>query len=464
MALGRGLTEAEEREHSQVTVISYRFWQEAFARDPEALGKTLYIKGDAFTIVGVTAPSFLGVSYSGAMDFWIPLQTRPELNAWGEPATDTARLGSPKWWDIPMLARLRPGILPDQAQRILQPTFWQAASEGIGTLDPKRWPAHLGFEPVRGIPGAADHYRTSLEIMMALVGLVLLIACTNVALLIIARNSVRQREFAVRMAVGARASRIFRQLLTESVLLVSAGGRAGLGAGRRSNAGFGSLGPDRCRSFSRLACAVFYRRRRIVVGSHLLACSPARHHAHRHRTGTEEQQPEHEPKPRPGPGRQRGHGVANRHVPRTAGGLVAHRAQPLELRAAGPGMQAQSLLVFDVTPQNISSDAAGTRLLSPSARSHPGDSRRPGRIAGPQPAWLGLDTPPKALPWTESSRATRPAHVWRPTTTMSAPDSFRPWASPCCKAAALPARTQRTGQVLWWSMRSSFGASSKTER
>ena len=156
MALGRGFTEAEEREHSPVTVISYRFWQEAFARDPGVIGKTFYIKSVPFTIVGVAAASFYGVSHSGAMDFWIPLQTRPELNAWGEPPTKVSWLGSPNWWAIPMLARLRPGISPDQAQNILQPTFWQAASEGAGKLDPKVWPAHLGFEPVRGIPGAAD--------------------------------------------------------------------------------------------------------------------------------------------------------------------------------------------------------------------------------------------------------------------------------------------------------------------
>ncbi len=227
MVLGAGLTEAQEREHSPVAVINYRFWRDGFARDPDVRGKTLYIKSIPFTIVGVTAPSFNGVSYSGAVDFWVPLQTNPQLNAWGEPESDVSRLGSPKWWDLPMLARLRFGIQPDKAQRILQPTFWQAATEGAGQLDPKRWPAHLGFDPLRGIPGAQDRYRTPLEIMMALVGLVLLIACTNVALLVIARNTVRQREFAVRMALGAQASRVFRQLLVESGLLVGSGALLG---------------------------------------------------------------------------------------------------------------------------------------------------------------------------------------------------------------------------------------------
>jgi predicted permease len=227
MALGAGLSEAEEREHSSVAVISYRLWREAFALDKTAIGRTLYIKSVPFTIVGVTAPAFNGVSHSGIVDFWIPLQTDPRLNAWGAPASNVARLGSPKWWDMPLLARLRPGILPAQAQQILQPTFWKAASEGIGELDSKQWPARLGFEPVRGIQGAQDRYRTPLEIMMALVVLVLMIACINVALLLLARNSVRQREFAVRMALGARSSRVFRQLLVESMLLVGVGAALG---------------------------------------------------------------------------------------------------------------------------------------------------------------------------------------------------------------------------------------------
>jgi predicted permease len=357
MALGRGLTEAEEREHRPVTVVSYRFWQEAFARNPEALGKTLYVKGIAFTIVGVTAPSFLGVSYSGAMDFWIPLQTRPELNAWGEPATDNARLGSPKWWDIPMLARLRPGISPSQARRILQATFWQAASEGVGTLDPKRWPAHLGFDPVRGILGAADHYRTSLEIMMALVGLVLLIACTNVALLVIARNSVRQREFAVRIAVGARASRIFRQLLAESVLLVSAGGVLGwalavgatrvLAAWARIDAG---LAPDRHVLFFTVTIA--------CLSALAFSLVPLRGTM---RIAIEQELKSNNQSMSQSRGRVRGGNAAM--ALQIAMCLALLAASSLTVRSLlnydrqDLGVQAQSLLVFDVTPQNISSDA-----------------------------------------------------------------------------------------------------------
>jgi predicted permease len=357
IVMGRGMTEAEEREHSSIAVISYRFWQEAFARDPGAIGRTLYIKGIPFTIIGVTAPSFYGISPNGAMDFWIPLQSRPELNAWGEPVVDASYFGSPKWWDVPMLARLRPGISPEQAQHLLQPTFWQAASEGAGKLDPKRWPAHLGFDPVRGIPGAADRYRTPLEIMMALVGLVLLIACTNVALLVIARNTVRQREFAVRMAVGARASRIFRQLLTESMLLVTAGALFGwalamgatraLAAWARIDSG---LAPDWhvllftliVASLSALVFGFVPLRgaMRIAIEQELKSSSQNMSQSH---------------------SRMRGGNVAM--ALQIAMCLTLLAASSLTVRSLlnyerqDLGMQAQSLLVFDISPQSVSNNA-----------------------------------------------------------------------------------------------------------
>lgn len=227
MLRGLGFTEADERDHSSKVVISYSFWTEAFSRDPSALGKTLYIKNVPFTIVGVTPPPFYGVDPGSAVDFWIPLQTRPELNAWGVPVDSGTLYGSPKWWAVPMVARLAPGVSPQQAQQVLQPVFWQAASIGLGTIDPKQWPAHLGFASIQGIGSYEKFDKTPLKIMMALVALVLVIACTNVALLVVARNIARQREFAIRIATGARPSQIFRQLLTESVLLVFAGASLG---------------------------------------------------------------------------------------------------------------------------------------------------------------------------------------------------------------------------------------------
>lgn len=262
MAGGVGLVEADEREHSSKVVLSYGLWTTVFSRDTAAIGQTLYIRGIPFTIVGITAPGFFGVDAGHVADFWIPLQTRPELNAWGFPGDIGTLYTSPKWWAVPMVARLAPGVSPDQASQAVQGVFWQAATLPLGTLDYKRWPASLGFTPIRGIADYANSYREPVELMMALVGLVLLIACTNVALLILARCTGRQREFAIRIATGASSVRILRQLVAESLVVVGAGATLGwllaLAATRllahwaRIDAG---LSPDRRVLFLTLAIA-----------------------------------------------------------------------------------------------------------------------------------------------------------------------------------------------------------------
>jgi predicted permease len=222
---GRGFSLADEQDHAQVMVISYDYWTRRFSRDPAVLGKTLFIKNVAFTIIGIASRGFRGVEAANATDFWIPLQNRPELNAWG--TAGGSLYGAPKWWCLPLMVRLRPNVTPTQAQNALQSTFGEAAKTGLGTIDPKQWKPLLAFDPAIGIEGYNQQYREPVRILMGLVSLVLLIACTNVALLILARNEVRQREFSLRMAVGAERVHLFRQLLTESSLLVMAG--AGLG-------------------------------------------------------------------------------------------------------------------------------------------------------------------------------------------------------------------------------------------
>lgn len=227
MAAGVGLTDVDEQNHTAKVVISYGFWTKAFSRNPAAIGQTLYVRGVPLTIVGVTAPGFVGVDPGAPDDFWIPLQNRPELNAWGYPADEGLLYTFPKWWAIPLVARLAQGVSPQQASSALQGIFWHAAIAPQGELDFDKWPASLGFTPIRGIADYARSYREPVEMMMALVGLVLLIACTNVALLILARGASRQREFAIRIATGASSLRILRQLALDSVAIVFAG--AGLG-------------------------------------------------------------------------------------------------------------------------------------------------------------------------------------------------------------------------------------------
>lgn len=224
---GRGFTLDDEKNHSPVTVLSYGYWARRFAGHPSVLGETLYVKGIPFTIVGVAAPGFQGVEPASLTDFWIPLQNRPELNAWGIPADRNTLYGTPRWWCLPLLARLRSQVTPMQAQNALQSTFGEAAKTGIGTIDPKQWKPLLDFAPAIGIGIYTQAYRKPVQILMGLVLLVLLIACTNVALLLIARNEARQREFGLKIAIGAGKAHLFRQLFSESLVLVAAG--AGLG-------------------------------------------------------------------------------------------------------------------------------------------------------------------------------------------------------------------------------------------
>jgi predicted permease len=224
---GRGFSLQDEKNHAPLVVLSYDYWTRSYARDPSVVGQTLYIKGIPMTVVGVAVHGFNGIEPAAATDFWIPLQTRPELNAWGTPAGNNTLYGSPKWWCLRMMSRLQPGVTPMQAQQAITGTYAEVVKQTIGPVDPKQWKPLLEFVPARGIGGYNDQYREPLRILMGLVGLVLLIACTNVAMMVQARNTVRHREFSLRLAIGAGRAAIFRQLLCESLLLVSAGAALG---------------------------------------------------------------------------------------------------------------------------------------------------------------------------------------------------------------------------------------------
>jgi predicted permease len=227
MARGRGFALADETSHAPIVVLSYDYWTRSFARDPEIVGQTIYIKGLPFTVVGIAAHGFKGVEPGMSADFWIPLQNRPELNAWGQPASFDTLYGSPKWWCFRMMARLRPDVAPARAQQALAGSLTAVVKQTVGSFDPTVWKPLVDFAPARGIGGYSQSYGTPVGILMGLVGLVLLIACTNVAMMVQARNTAREHEFSLRMAIGAGQGNIFRQLLCESLLLVSAG--AGLG-------------------------------------------------------------------------------------------------------------------------------------------------------------------------------------------------------------------------------------------
>lgn len=230
MSAGQPFAAVDETKHSQVAVISYGYWNRRFHRAPGVIGQALYIKGVPFTIIGVAAPHFYGVESGGvSTDVWVPLQINPELNAWGVPANSKQTLyGSPNWWTLMLMARLKPGLTSHQALTQVNPVFARAAYETNSKNVPGKGPnLELQMAPARGLGTANSQYQDPLRVLMGMVALVLVIACVNIVMLLLARNSMREREFALRLALGAGRAPLLRQLFTESILLVVSGALLG---------------------------------------------------------------------------------------------------------------------------------------------------------------------------------------------------------------------------------------------
>lgn len=222
---GRGFTEQDEADHAPIAVISYNYWTRRFARSPNVLGTTLYVNGIGLTIVGVAGQGFEGLEEGRSTDFWIPLQSRPELNAWGNPPIEgKTYIADPTFWCLELIGRLSPGVTKAQAVAKLQPIFQSAAYIGVGSPVAGDKIPTLSVVDAKGFPSYAEMYGKPLRLLMGMVGLVLLIALTNVVMLLMARNSSRQREFSMKLALGAARADLMRQLLTESLLLACGGG------------------------------------------------------------------------------------------------------------------------------------------------------------------------------------------------------------------------------------------------
>ncbi len=226
-ARGRTFTSEDEASHAPVVVLSHAFWSSRFAGNPSVLGEVIAVKGIPFTIVGVAAPNFDGVVQGARTDLWIPLQTRPELGPWGQ-QVDGAEFvyDSPNWWFLMMIARLSAETTREQALAQLQPLFYSTVySEN--EPDANEEVPQLFFQSVRGLQSLSAAASHPMTLLMAMVILVLVIACGNIIMLLVARNATRRREFGLRLALGAGSSHLFSQLLTESLLLVFAGGLLG---------------------------------------------------------------------------------------------------------------------------------------------------------------------------------------------------------------------------------------------
>src|SRR5271170_6290696 len=229
-AAGQTFLATDEDKHSQVAVISYGYWTRRFNRDPTVIGKPIFVNGVPFTIIGVAGPRFYGVESGGnATDLWVPLQNRPELNAWGMPAAGNNVLyASPNWWNLMLMARLKDGVTPQQALARVNPLFEHATYETLGQEDKKNLQElELKLVSAQGLGTSTSGYRDPLRVLMGMVALVLVIACVNIVMLLVARNAAREREFALRLALGASRWPLFRQLLAESAILVTVGGLLG---------------------------------------------------------------------------------------------------------------------------------------------------------------------------------------------------------------------------------------------
>ena len=220
---GRTFTAAEDEVAGQnpVAVISYGYWRRRFALSPSVLGKTIYLNGVPCTIIGVTPPRFFGIDVGHSPDITVPITMFPLLNP------GSRELSNPGSWWLDAIGRLKPGVTPEQATADLsailehyldtQGPAMGLRSKGLSMrLEPGAW----------GISNRSKGVRFA-TLLMTLAGLVLLIACTNVANLLLARGAARQKEIAVRVAIGAGRSRLLRHLVTESLLLALLGGAVG---------------------------------------------------------------------------------------------------------------------------------------------------------------------------------------------------------------------------------------------
>ena len=225
---GRAIAPADDTPGAPaVAVISDAYWARRFGRSTDAVGKTIAVNRVPVTIVGVNAPEFRGAKANSTPELFLPISLQPQVI----PDRQGSMLSRDNFWWVLMLGRLKPGVTDKVAQEALNASFRNAIRPAYPGKRDNDLPRLVVGSGRRGLDRMKGHFAKPIYVLMGASGLVLLIACANLANLLLARASVRQREMSVRMAMGAGRLRVMRQVLTESLLLALLGGSAGLALG-----------------------------------------------------------------------------------------------------------------------------------------------------------------------------------------------------------------------------------------
>ena len=228
--VGRGFTGADDEPAGghPIAVVSYSWWKRRFGSDPSIVGKTVTLGSTIYTIIGVTPPEFFGTTVGEYPDLWIPLSMERQVSPGWNGLHD-------KWFEsLYIVARLKPGVTAAQAEAnvdLLARQIWHDYAGPVLSKEKQQRieQVRIPLTPAaRGISRLRFEFSAPLQLLMVVVCIVLLIACANIANLLLARATTRQREIAVRRAIGAGRGRLFRQMLAESLLIAILGGALGI--------------------------------------------------------------------------------------------------------------------------------------------------------------------------------------------------------------------------------------------